>query len=209
MSMDRATVEEAVELFLAQRRAGASIDPRAFAAAHPGLEPDLSSALESLLALERATVPNGALDTPIPDRIGAYRVVREIGRGGMGVVVEAIEEPLGRRVALKVLTPELLASASARARFRREAELAARLDHSGIATIYGAGVEAQHPWIAMRYVEGKTLAQAISESRKVGSSCLRLDAPSTRERGAALRVAERLPKVPQALPSGHHEGDGP
>ncbi len=204
--MDPATIEEAVELFFAQRRAGASIDPRAFAAAHPGLEPDLSSALESLLALERATVPDGALDTPIPDRIGAYRVVREIGRGGMGVVFEAVEEPLGRRVALKVLPPELLASASARARFRREAELAARLDHSGIATIYGAGVEAQHPWIAMRYVEGKTLAQAISESRQVGSSCLRLAASSTREREASLRVAELLAKVAHALHAAHEQG---
>ncbi len=130
------TVEEAVDFFLARRRAGEALDPRTFAAAYPHLEPELASALDVLVALESATGRDVGTDVEIPDRVGAFRVVREIGRGGMGVVLEAVEEPLDRRVALKVLPPELLASPNARARFRREAELAARLDHSGIATIY-------------------------------------------------------------------------
>jgi len=58
-----------------------------------------------------------------PKNIGAFRVVREIGRGGMGVVLEAIEEPLGRRFALKILRRSSFPSLAARARFRREAEL--------------------------------------------------------------------------------------
>ena len=160
MNADPTTVEEAVDLFLARRRAGES-DSKAFAARFPHLEPDLSSALDALAALEQATGRDVDTDVTIPDRVGDFRIVREIGRGGMGVVLEAVEEPLGRRVALKVLPPELVASPSARARFRREAELAARLDHSGIATIYGAGVEDEHPWIAMRFVEGKTLALSL------------------------------------------------
>ncbi len=207
------TVEEAVELFLTRRRAGERLDPRAFAAAHPGLEPDLSSALDALAALESATGRDVDTDVSIPDRVGSFRVVREIGRGGMGVVLEAVEEPLGRRVALKVLPPELLASASARARFRREAELAARLDHSGIATIYGAGVEAEHPWIAMRFVEGRTLANAIAESRERGASTLRLEGTPAkgrehppRGRESALRVAALIARIARALHAAHEQG---
>ena len=200
------SAEQAVDLFLARRRAGEESDSRAFASRYPHLEPELSSALDALIALERATGRDVDTDLSIPDRVGAFRIVREIGRGGMGVVLEAVEEPLGRRVALKVLPPELLASANARGRFRREAELAARLDHSGIATIYGAGVEDEHPWIAMRFVEGRTLAHAISESKKHGASCVRLSTSSAKGRESALRVADLLAKVARALHAAHVQG---
>ena len=157
------SVEEALELYLAGRRRGEASDPRAFAARFPDLGPDLDSALDALTALESVARPQ-ALDV-LPDRVGPYRILREIGRGGMGVVLEALEEPLGRRVALKMIPSELLASASAHERFRREAALASRLEHSGIATFYGAGVDGGRPWIAMRLVDGKTLAQAIAAAR--------------------------------------------
>ena len=206
MSPDPKSVEEAVDLFLAGRRARTEDDSKAFAARYPHLEPELSSALDALVALEAATGRDVDTDVSIPDRVGAYRVVREIGRGGMGVVLEAVEEPLGRRVALKVLPPELVASPSARARFRREAELAARLDHTGIATIYGAGVEAEHPWIAMRFVEGKTLARAIADAKEAGASSLRLEALPAKGREAALRVASLLAKVARALHAAHEHG---
>jgi serine/threonine protein kinase/formylglycine-generating enzyme required for sulfatase activity len=206
MSSRPRSADEAVEAFLARRRTGEGIDAAGFAAEHPELEPDLSQALESLLALEGASGPDGDLRLGGPERVGAYRVVREIGRGGMGVVLEALEEPLGRRVALKILPPELLASPSARARFRREAELAARLDHSGIATVYGAGVEDERPWIAMRYVEGRTLARWISESRTAGASCLRLEPSGAKGREAALAVAALLAEVARALHAAHEQG---
>jgi serine/threonine protein kinase/formylglycine-generating enzyme required for sulfatase activity len=206
MERELQSAEEAVDLFLALRRAGEGSDSKAFAARYPYLEPELSSALDALIALEHATGRDVDTDISIPDRVGAFRIVREIGRGGMGVVLEAVEEPLGRRVALKVLPPELLASPSARARFRREAELAARLDHSGIATIYGAGVEDQHPWIAMRFVEGKTLARAIAESKEAGASSMRLDASPAKGREAALRVAALLAEVARALHAAHEQG---
>ncbi len=74
------TVEDAVELYLEQRREGSQVGPAAFAAQHPDLGPDLASVLEALSALESATQ-----DERMPDRIGAFRVVREIGRGGMCV----------------------------------------------------------------------------------------------------------------------------
>jgi tetratricopeptide (TPR) repeat protein len=203
------SAEEAIELFLARRRRGEELDPVTFAAEFPELGPDLRSgllALDALLVLERATAEPNLQGPAIPDHVGPYRVVRELGRGGMGVVVEAVEEPLGRRVALKLLPPELVPSVSARARFKREAELAARLDHSGIATIYGAGVAEQQPWIAMRYVEGETLARAITRSREGGASCVRLGPAATNGRAAATSVAACMAKVARALQAAHALG---
>jgi serine/threonine protein kinase len=74
---------------------------------------------------------------PRAERHGKYRVVREIGRGGMGIVHEAVDEALGRRVALKVLAIPF-ADEAVRARFLREARAAARLDHPGIAAVHEA-----------------------------------------------------------------------
>ncbi|MFN0243104.1 MAG: protein kinase domain-containing protein [Planctomycetota bacterium] len=196
------STEDAVELFLAGRRRGDDTDPVEFAAQHPQLGPELASALSALLALESVTQDRG----PQPERVGPYRVVREVGRGGMGVVLEAVEEALNRRVALKVLPAELLSSASARARFRREAELAARFDHPGIATVYGTGVDAGRPWIAMRYVEGRNLAHYIAEARAQELGCVRfLDASGfrARERTAPLEIARRVAQIARALHAAH------
>jgi tetratricopeptide (TPR) repeat protein len=200
-----ATVEEALELFLELRRVDPTLDPRAFAAEHPGLGAELSGALAGLHALEsltRATTSAGGR----PEHVGPYRVVRELGRGGMGVVYEAFEEPLGRRVALKVLPPESVASPSARARFRREAQLASRLDHSGIATMFGAGVEGDQPWIAMRFVEGRTLARAIVEAREERRAGVQLRAERADGRSAAREVAGCLAEVARALQFAHSQG---
>jgi tetratricopeptide (TPR) repeat protein/tRNA A-37 threonylcarbamoyl transferase component Bud32 len=201
-----ANTEQAVELFLARRRAGERTDPAAFAAEHPEHEPELSAALAALLAFERVTAPDPPLDAALPDRISGFRVVREIGHGGMGVVLEAIEERLNRRVALKVLQPELVASPYARSRFRREAELAARIDHSGIAMVYGAGMEDERPWIAMRFVDGDTLARRITEARENGAPCVRLSSARTSERDAALLIASLIARVARALHAAHELG---
>jgi serine/threonine protein kinase/Tfp pilus assembly protein PilF len=206
MSEPPSSTEEAIELYLVRRRSGDAEDPAAFAARYPALQPELARALEALLAVEHVAQIESDHETSIPERVGAFRVVREIGRGGMGVVLEAVEEPLGRRVALKVLPPELLSSPSARARFRREAELVARIDHSGIATVYGAGVQDEHPWIAMRFVDGETLADAIARSRADGASCVRSTRSSASGREAALAVAACLAKVARTLQFAHERG---
>ena len=198
------SVEEALELYLAGRRRGEASDPRAFAARFPDLGPDLDSALDALTALESVARPQ-ALDV-LPDRVGPYRILREIGRGGMGVVLEALEEPLGRRVALKMIPSELLASASAHERFRREAALASRLEHSGIATIYGAGVDGGRPWIAMRLVDGKTLAQAIAAARETGAACAQLPGRPGDAREQVLALAACIARVARALAAAHEQG---
>jgi tetratricopeptide (TPR) repeat protein len=206
MSDHPSSTEEAVELYLALRVRGEAGDPAAFVARFPELRPELGRAIDALHALDSAADDGNGLERATPERVGSYRIVREIGRGGMGVVFEAIDEPLGRRVALKVLPPELLTSPSARARFRREAELVARIDHTGIATVYGAGVHDEHPWIAMRFVEGETLAEAIVRSRADDASCVRLSTSGARGRDAALAVAACIAKVARTLQFAHEHG---
>jgi len=100
--------------------------------------------------------------------VGPYRLVRELGRGGQGTVWLAQDERLGRAVALKVLTGIGAASEETLRRFRREAGVASRLDHPGIATIYDTGLANGTPYIAMRYVEGESLARRIAAAREPG-----------------------------------------
>ena len=82
---------------------------------------------------------------PAFEKLGEYRIVREIGRGGMGLVFEAVQESLGRHVALKVLPFHGLLSPTQLERFRREARAAARLHHTNIVPVFGVGEEAGTP----------------------------------------------------------------
>lgn len=88
------------------------------------------------------------------DLFAGYRIERQLGRGGMGSVHLAQHPRLPRRIALKLLNRELFSDSEIRARFEREADLAAGLHHSNIVTVYDRGVEGDQPWIAMQYVEG-------------------------------------------------------
>ncbi len=95
---------------------------------------------------------------PEDERIGDYELVRELGRGGQGIVYLARDTALNRDVALKVLRAGSDLSAGALARFRREAEITAGLDHPGICTVFDAGTHQGFAFIAMRYVDGEPLS---------------------------------------------------
>jgi WD40 repeat protein/serine/threonine protein kinase len=103
---------------------------------------------------------------PSPERIGDYRLQREIGRGGMGIVYEAEQVSLGRRVALKVLPRHALLDASAIERFRREARAAGRLHHTNIVPVYGTGEEDGLHYFAMQYIPGAGLDAVIREMKR-------------------------------------------
>ncbi|HVX64698.1 MAG TPA: protein kinase, partial [Pirellulales bacterium] len=96
-------------------------------------------------------------------RLGGYRVLRVLGAGGMGVVFEAEDLQLNRRVALKAMKPRLAASAEARRRFLREAQSAAAVDHENIVTIHQVGDDGGAPYIAMPLLRGQTLAERLEE----------------------------------------------
>lgn len=98
--------------------------------------------------------------------LGDFEIIREIGRGGMGVVFEARQVSLGRKVALKVLSNGLGLTTQAVQRFRREAEAAARLHHSNIVAVYATGSQAGSYFYAMELIEGPSLDQVIREARR-------------------------------------------
>jgi formylglycine-generating enzyme required for sulfatase activity len=154
------------ESWLDERRAGTSDEPEAFLARHP----DLRDILGPLVAADAtATTPADAdaaprwIGLPGPgERFGAYRIESLLGQGGMGAVFLARDERLERAVALKLIRPERLFSSVAKERFWREAKLVARLEHPGICPIYEVGEENGIPFLAMRALQGETLAQRIA-----------------------------------------------
>jgi serine/threonine-protein kinase len=94
-------------------------------------------------------------------RLGPYRLERLLGRGGMGIVFEAVREPDGEIVALKVLREELSGDDTYRQRFAREGRIAIGLSHRHLVPVLDAGEVDGHPYIASRYVVGRTLAQLL------------------------------------------------
>src|SRR5439155_6638081 len=98
------------------------------------------------------------------ERVGEYRIVRELGRGGMGVVYEAVQEPLDRRVALKLLPASSFANEKFRARFRRESLAAARLHHTNIVPVFGVGEHGGLWFYVMQLIDGRSLDEVIRDA---------------------------------------------
>ncbi|MBI4567779.1 MAG: protein kinase, partial [Planctomycetes bacterium] len=99
------------------------------------------------------------------DRLGEYKLVRELGRGAMGVVYEAIQDGVGRRVALKVLPSNLTTSKQVVERFKREAASAAKLNHPNVVPIYGVGEDGGTHYYAMEFVDGRGIDSIIEKER--------------------------------------------
>src|SRR5213076_666331 len=98
-----------------------------------------------------------------PARLGDYCILREVGRGGMGVVYEALQESLGRHVALKVLPRNHGDNPTRLERFRREARAAAALHHSNVVPVFGVGEDQGIHYFAMQYIAGQSLATVLRE----------------------------------------------
>ena len=98
-------------------------------------------------------------------RIGPFRVVRQVAKGGQGVLYEAVQEDPPRRVALKTLNVEAALEPHARRRMKEEAAALAKVEHPGVVPVYAAGESDGVPWIAMKFVEGRSLAQVLDAIR--------------------------------------------
>jgi serine/threonine-protein kinase len=118
-------------------------------------------------------------------RLGHYLVGEPLGEGGMGVVYRAVDEKLGRPVAIKFLHAERSADAQARARFLREARAASTLDHPNIGTVYEIGESDGAPYIVMALYEGETLRARLSRGTIPDGEALAI----TRQLAAALAAA--------------------
>jgi hypothetical protein len=110
-----------------------------------------------------APSPNGDLGRGVPSDVGGYRLLRRLGGGGMGAVYEAEEVASGRRVALKLILPELGGSGDALVRFRQEGRLASSVAHPRCVFVLAADEEAGRPYIVMELMPGATLSDLVNE----------------------------------------------
>lgn len=159
------------EKYTAELRAGNQLSIAAFldACRNQGLIPDVSGQqlatlqdlLRSVQMLEGIKSESEAVPSSMPTQFDGYQLLREIGRGGMGVVYEALHQSLGRRVAIKVLGSSLLGESKHLARFRIEARAAAKLRHPNIVPVFGVGQNESHHYMVMDFIEGLSLREVV------------------------------------------------
>jgi len=218
---DENRVESLAAEFAARRRRGERPSIAEYAERHPELADQIRAFFPAVALVEElkpgsddatgsfAGSASFGADAP-PERLGDFRIVREIGRGGMGVVYQAEQESLGRCVALKVLSSSTLLDPLKRRRFHREARAAANLHHTNIVPVFGVGEEKGLHYYVMQFIAGSSLAEVLAElkrlrGRKEGS---RTDWPmeSAGSLLSATEVAQslwtgRFPAVAAAAPA--------
>ena len=206
---DRNPVEILSEEFLERIRRGESVTPEEYARTHPELADEILTLFPALLMMEelgdetsdRTSSLGGGSDANLgatAGRIGEFRLLREVGRGGMGVVYEAEQESLGRRVALKVLPSGALTDTKQIRRFEREARSAARLHHTNIVPIFGVGETEGTHYYVMQFIQGQGLDAVLHELKKLRDAReLKATSSAPRERpekgrAAAADIAQSL-----------------
>jgi serine/threonine protein kinase len=171
---DDSRLLRAAQEYLAALEAGLRPDRATFLARFPDLAAELGPYLDTLDTVHAArpglTPLTGKKREPasaeLPSEpLGDFRIIGEIGRGGMGVVYEAVQLSLGRRVALKVLPLAAALDAKQLQRFKNEAQAAAQLHHPNIVPVYYVGVERGVHFYAMQFIEGQNLAAVVEEMR--------------------------------------------
>jgi serine/threonine protein kinase len=175
-------IDAIAEAFLERFRRGERPPIEEFTQANPQFADRIRDLFPALVDLEVLGSGLGPVRRSVaPTRLGEYRIVREIGRGGMGVVYEAYQESLGRHVAVKVLDPDAVATAQRVERFRRESRIAARLHHEHIVPVYGVGADAGRLYFAMQHIAGQGLDAVLRElrSHRAGSSTTDLSKPAS------------------------------
>ncbi len=230
---DDPRVLELAKEYMAELERGARPDRGRYLARHPELAAAVARCLDGLdllhrgaKALARPESPVLPLDTGLAagDRLGEFEIVREVGRGGMGVVYEAVQSSLGRRVALKVLPLAAALSPKQLQRFQTEAHAAAQLHHTNIVSVYAVGCERGVHYYAMQFIDGLPLDAFIRDLRgaegRAGGSTSTMDlragptAPGTsptasrpgRGRETYRAIARIAAQVADALDYAHEAG---
>jgi hypothetical protein len=170
---ERDPLEMLAAEFMDRLRQGQRPSTEEYAAQHPELAEEIRELFPTIAMTERlkarqeqtsgGRVTLGA--APLT-RLGDFRIIREIGRGGMGVVFEAEQESLGRRVAVKVLPRQTLLGEKHLKRFQREARIAANLHHTNIVEIFGVGEQDGFNYYVMQLIEGVGLDAVVPELAK-------------------------------------------
>lgn len=154
-----ADLEQLADEFISRIRRGDHPSVSEYRERYPDLSDEIEEFFPAIAALEGGKygepVPGKvSLGASVPEQLGDFKIIREIGRGGMGVVYEATQESLNRQVALKLLPRHLLLDEKQLKRFKREAELTASLHHTNIVPVYGVGENAGFHYYVMQLIEG-------------------------------------------------------
>jgi WD40 repeat protein len=230
----RNPVEVLAEEFLDRKRRGERPTLRDYLERYPDLAEEIRDLFPALLMMEDlgedsggttgslASQSDGAgINTARLQRLGDYRILREIGRGGMGVVYEAEQESLGRRVALKVLSAAALIDPQQVRRFEREARAAAQLHHTNIVPVFGVGQQDGHHYYVMQFIAGLGLDLVLEDLRRLRqakerSSQAAAPAPEAHDRSgpsqgpaAWLRFEITAAEVARSLVTGRFARHGP
>ena len=210
-----------MEDYLAKLEAGEPVDLETHLADHPKVASRVRDCLQGLqLVRDVSTGPtaDAAGDSlPMIHHIGEYKIIREIGRGGMGVVYEAHQQSLDRRVALKVLPFAAFLDEKQLKRFKNEARAAASLKHPNIVSVYAVGCEQSVYFYAMELIEGHDLAtvirrihdedQAFHQSDLETVAVARLSTERSNQPASFYRSAAKIGlQAAEALQCAHDDG---
>jgi WD40 repeat protein/serine/threonine protein kinase len=174
----RHPVEALAEEFLERKRRGEQPTLHEYLDRYPDLADEIRELFPALLMMEDLGDDSGATTGSLAgdgvaavgarlQKLGDYRILREVGRGGMGVVYEAEQESLGRRVALKVLSASALVDTNQVRRFEREARAAAKLHHTNIVPVFGVGQQDGHHYYVMQFIAGLGLDLVLQDLRRL------------------------------------------
>src|SRR3954468_15443780 len=174
-SADYGRFEELAEEFAARFRRGERPGLQEYIDRCPEWADEIRELFPALVEVERVKddqparpgAAEAAAALPALGQVGDYRILREVGRGGMGVVYEAEQVSLGRRVALKVLPRQVSSDLKTLARFRREARSAAQLHHTNIVPVFEVGKAGEVSYYAMQFIRGQGLDAVIEELRRL------------------------------------------
>jgi serine/threonine protein kinase/WD40 repeat protein len=166
-------LSELAHEFVERLRRGEAPTVEQLAAEHPELADEVRELIPTMLLMEQLdpaanfgdTQRTTSADEPqFPWQLGEYRILRRIGQGGMGTVYEAVQESLGRHVALKILSRSDTKNATLHERFKREAQAAAQLHHTNIVPVFGVGEAAGTIYYAMQLIHGQSLDRVLANA---------------------------------------------
>jgi serine/threonine protein kinase/WD40 repeat protein len=185
------TIEQLADSFMDRMRSGERPQISEYAQQYPELADEIREVFPALAVLEEfGPAPDKSArklaEALALERLGDYRILREVGRGGMGVVYQAIQEQLGRHVALKVLPFQLSSDAIYLERFHREARVAARLHHTNIVPVFDVGEHSGIHYYAMQFIQGLSLDEVMHELRRMRGPTVGFKSDDRQSRKAAL-----------------------
>ena len=200
-------VGRAVEEYLEQLDRGDPVQLEEFVKRYPQISDVLMTVIPAFVRTDRTVhkVAQSATSDNGCKQLGDFRILRQIGRGGMGIVYEAEQISMKRRVALKVLPLAGLVDETKIRRFQNEVRAVAALDHPNVVTVYMVGEERGVHYYAMQLIRGRSLAEVISSLRQLRDAGDKLDGSSISQITNATRSAEASQGASRAVNSPQSE----